>query len=57
MPADVLSVIYKNSKEKTPDIKTIEADPTVKNNTYTIYDGEVYLRINSLMYLQKVCDE
>ncbi len=53
LPADVLSVIYKNSKEKTPDIKTIEADPTVKNNTYTIYDGEVYLRINSLMYLQK----
>ena len=53
LPAGVLSVIDRDTEEETPDIKTIEADPTVKNNTYTICDGEVYLRVNSLMYLQK----
>ena len=36
LPAGVLSVIDRDTEEETPDIKTIEADPTVKNNTYTI---------------------
>ncbi len=36
------------------EIKTIPADPSVKNFSYTIVDGELYFRENSIMTLQDV---
>ncbi len=39
-------------EEKTEDI--IEADPDVKNYTYTFVDGKLYYRENSVMYRKEV---
>lgn len=40
-------------KDNSSEVLCIPADPSVKNNTYTLVDGEVYLRVNSMMQLQK----
>ena len=36
------------------EIKTIPADPDVKNYSYTVVDGDVYFRENSIMTLQDI---
>ncbi len=41
-----------DEEEKTQDI--IEADPDVKNYTYTFVDGKLYYRENSVMYRKEV---
>ena len=36
-------------ESKDNEIKRIPADPTVRNFSYTLVDGEIYFRENSLM--------
>lgn len=38
------------AEEIIPDRESIPADPDVKNFSYTVVDGQVYFRENSLMY-------
>ena len=38
------------AEEVIPDRESIPADPDVKNFSYTVVDGQVYFRENSLMY-------
>lgn len=40
------------AKEKESDVQMIPADPSVKNFSYTIMEGDVYYRENSVMILQ-----
>ena len=57
LPANVFNAATLNDiedvKDNSSEVLCIPADPSVKNNTYTLVDGEVYLRVNSMMQLQK----
>lgn len=58
LPSNVFNAVTLNDIEDVKDdsfeVLCIPADPNVKNNTYALVDGEVYLRVNSMMQLQKV---
>ena len=42
------------NEESLDDIKTIPADPNVRNFSYTVVDGDIYYRENSVMTLQDI---
>ncbi len=42
---------YEREEEKDGEDRSIEADPTVRNFSYTVVDGEIYYRENSRMNL------
>jgi len=42
------------NEESLDDIKTIPADPNIRNFSYTVVDGDIYYRENSIMTLQDV---
>lgn len=42
------------NEETLDDIKTIPADPNIRNFSYTVVDGDIYYRENSIMTLQDV---
>ena len=46
--------IQSDDNLENDEIKTIPADPSVKNFSYTIVDGELYFRENSIMTFQDV---
>lgn len=46
--------IQSDDNLENDEIKTIPADPSVKNFSYTIVDGDLYFRENSIMTLQDV---
>src|SRR5690606_4100564 len=45
---------YERKEEKNIAEITIPADPNVKNFTYTLVDGELYFRENSIMIKQNI---
>lgn len=45
---------YEITEEQIHDDKIIPADPTVRNFSYTLHDGEIYYRNNSVMAPAKI---
>ena len=53
LPSDIFEEVEIDREFDTEDIKTIPADMNVKNYNYTLVDGVIYQRVDSVMVEQK----